>query len=128
LDEHPGDEQFPGVVVLRLDGGLFFATSDALEDRVREVALATPDITAIVLDCEGMDFIDSQGSAKMHEILELTEQAGMTLRLARVKLAVRELLARDGVLDRIGDDKTHENVDQAVNAQLAARGGSHTDL
>jgi SulP family sulfate permease len=64
----------------------------------------------------------------MHEILELTEQAGMTLRLARVKLAVRELLARDGVLDRIGDDKTHENVDQAVNAQLAARGGSHTDL
>ena len=23
---------------LRLDGGLFFATSDALEDRVREVA------------------------------------------------------------------------------------------
>jgi SulP family sulfate permease len=128
LDEHPGDEQFPGVVVLRLDGGLFFATSDALEDRVREVALATPDITAIVLDCEGMDFIDSQGSAKMHEILELTEQAGMTLRLARVKLAVRELLARDGVLDRIGDDRTHENVDQAVNAQLAARGGSHTDL
>jgi MFS superfamily sulfate permease-like transporter len=33
LDEHPGDEQFPGIVVLRLDGGLFFATSDALEDR-----------------------------------------------------------------------------------------------
>ena len=45
LDEHPGDEQFPGVVVLRLDGGLFFATSDALEDRVREVALSTPGIT-----------------------------------------------------------------------------------
>ena len=33
LDEHPGDEQFPGIVVVRLDGGLFFATSDALEDR-----------------------------------------------------------------------------------------------
>ena len=84
----PADEQFPGVVVLRLDGGLFFATSDALEDRVREVALSTPDITGIVLDCEGIDFIDSQGSAKMGEILELTEQAGVTLRLARVKPAV----------------------------------------
>ena len=65
LGEHPGDEQFPGVVVVRLDGGLFFATSDALEDRVREVALSTPEITGIVLDCEGIDFIDSQGSAKM---------------------------------------------------------------
>jgi SulP family sulfate permease len=127
LDEHPGDEQFPGVVVLRLDGGLFFATSDALEDRVREVALSTPDITAIVLDCEGMDFIDSQGSAKMCEIFELTKQAGMTLRLARVKPAVHDLLARDGTLDRIGDDKTHGNIEQAVKAQMAARGGSRAD-
>ncbi len=128
LDEHPGDERFPGVVVLRLDGGLFFATSDALEDRVREVALATPGITGIVLDCEGIDFIDSQGSAKMHEILDLTEHAGATLRLARVKPAVRELLGRDGVLERIGAGSTHADVDQAVAAQLAARGGSRADL
>ena len=128
LDEHPGDEQFPGVVILRLDGGLFFATSDALEDRVREVALSTPGITGIVLDCEGMDFIDSQGSAKMREILDLTEQAGVTLRLARVKPAVRELLARDGVLDRISDNKIHEDIDQAVEAQMASGGGSRADL
>jgi anti-anti-sigma factor len=128
LDEHPGDDQFPGVVVLRLDGGLFFATSDALEDRVREVALSTPEISGIVLDCEGIDFIDSQGSAKMREILDLTEQAGVTLRLARIKPAVRELLARDGVLDRIGDDKTYDEVDHAVAAQRAAQGGSRADL
>jgi sulfate permease, SulP family len=128
LDEHPGDEQFPGVVVLRLDGGLFFATSDALEDRVREVALSTPEITGIVLDCEGIDFIDSQGSAKMREIFDLTEQADVTLRLARIKPAVRELLARDGVLDRLGDDKTYDEVDQAVAAQMAAQGGNRADL
>jgi sulfate permease, SulP family len=128
LDEHPGDEQFPGVVVLRLDGGLFFATSDALEDRVREVALSTTGASGIVLDCGGMDFIDAQGSAKMHEILELTQQAGLTLRLARVKPAVREMLQRDGVLDRIGDDKIHGNIDQAVTAQMAAPGGSRADL
>jgi SulP family sulfate permease len=123
LADHPGDEQFSGVVVLRLDGGLFFATSDALEDRIREVALSSPDITGIVLDCEGMDFIDSQGSAKMREILEVTEQAGLTLRLARLKLAVRELLARDGVLELIGEENTHGNVDHAVEAQIAANGG-----
>ena len=128
LDEHPGDDQFPGVVVVRLDGGLFFATSDALEDRVREVALSTPEITGIVLDCEGIDFIDSQGSAKMREILDLTEQAGVTLRLARVKPDVRELLARDGVLDRIGDDKINDAVDHAVAAQIAAQGGSRANL
>lgn len=122
LDEYPTDEQFPGVVVLRLDGGLFFATSDALEDRIREVALSTPDISGIVLDCEGIDFIDSQGSAKMGEILDLTEQAGVTLRLARVKPAVYELLERDGFVERIGDAKTHGNVYRAVEAQSAERG------
>ena len=37
-----------------------------------------PDIRGIVLDCVAIDFIDSQGSAKMHEILDLTEQAGVT--------------------------------------------------
>jgi sulfate permease, SulP family len=127
LDEHPGGEVFPGVVVLRLDGGLFFATSDALEDRVREVALSTPGTTGIVLDCGGMDFIDSQGSAKMREILELTEQAGMTLRLTRVKPAVREVLKRDGVLERIGEDKIHGNIEQAVKAQMTAQGDSRAD-
>jgi len=122
LDEHPADEQFPGIVAFRLDGGLFFATSDALEDRVREVALLAPDVTAIVIDCGGMDFIDSQASAKMREILELTERAGVALRLARLKPAVREL-RRDGVLDRIGDDRTHGNVDEAVAAQMVASQG-----
>ena len=119
LDDNPGDEQFPGVVILRLDGGLFFATSDALEDRVREVALSTPDIAGIVLDCVAVEFIDSQGTAKMHEILDLTEQSGVTLRLARVKPAVRVLLERDGVLVRLGDDRIHEGVAQAVEVQMA---------
>ena len=127
LDEHPGDEQLTGVVVLRLDGGLFFATADALEDRIRDVALSVAGVTGIVLDCGGMNFIDSQGSAKMLEILELTGQAGVTLRLARLKPAVREVLERDGVLGRIGDDKIHGNVDHAVAAQLAAGEGDRTD-
>jgi anti-anti-sigma factor len=91
-----------------------------LEDRVREVALSTPDITGIVLDCVAIEFIDSQGTAKMHEILDLMEQSGVILRLARVKPAVRELLERDGVLVRIGDDRIHEGVAQAVEAQMAA--------
>jgi anti-anti-sigma factor len=127
LDEHPADEQFPGVVVLRLDGGLFFATADALEDRVREVALSTPDIAGIVLDCEGIDFIDSQGSAKMNEILELTKQAGVTLRLARVKPAVHQTLERDGFLGNLGEDRAHGNVHRAVEAQIGESGTASSE-
>jgi SulP family sulfate permease len=118
LDEHPDDERFPGVVVLRLDGGLFFATSDALEDRIRDVTLSTEGVTAVVLDCEGIDFIDSQGSAKLSELVELAEHAGIDLRLARVKPEVSEVLRRDGVLDRLGTAKIHGNVSRAVQAQI----------
>ena len=64
LDENPDDETFPGIAVLRLDGGLFFATAEALEDRVRELADDEP-LRALVLDLEGVNFIDSQGAAKL---------------------------------------------------------------
>ena len=66
LDEHPGDETFAGVVVLRLDSGLFFATAQALEDRVRAFAEdgAEP-LEAVVLDLEGVNFIDSQGAEQL---------------------------------------------------------------
>jgi SulP family sulfate permease len=117
LAEHPGDEEIRGVVAIRLDGGLFFATSDALEDRLRELIQSTPDLTGVVLDCEGINFIDSQGSAKLNDIVGLCEQAGITLRLARVKASVRAVLERDGALQRLGTDRIHGNVYRAVQAQ-----------
>ena len=116
----PGDEQIPGVVIIRLDGGLFFATSDTLEDRLRQVIHTTPDLTGIVLDCEGINFVDSQGAAKLMEMVELAEESGITLRLARLKTSVRPTLKRDGVFARFGPDRIHGNVFRAVQAQLAA--------
>ena len=120
LGEHPGDEQVPGVVIIRLDGGLFFATSDTLEDRLRQVIHTTPGLFGIVLDCEGINFVDSQGAAKLLEMVELAEESGITLRLARLKTSVRPTLERDGVVARLGPDRIHGNVFRAVQAQLAA--------
>jgi SulP family sulfate permease len=116
LAEHPDDQTIPGVAVLRLDGGLFFATSDALEDRVRDVVHTSGDLRGLVLDCEGINFIDSQGCSKLGEIVTLAKEAGITLRLARVKPSVRAVLARDGILDRIGADRIHGNVYRAARA------------
>lgn len=118
VSEHPDDERIPGVVVIRMDGGLFFATSDALEDRIREIIHTTPDLTGVVLDCAGINFIDSQGSAKMNDVLDLARDSGITLRLARLKKAVRTTLERDGVLQRIGAGHIHGNISRAVQAQI----------
>ncbi len=74
-----------------------------------------------MLDCEGIDFIDSQGAAKLSEIVTLADEAGLVLRLARVKPSIQDTLEREGVLDRMGVDNLYGNIDQAVNAHLAER-------
>jgi sulfate permease, SulP family len=125
LVENPDDETLPHLVVLRLDGGLFFATAEALEDRIRELqAGADPPLRTLVLDLEGVNFIDAQGAAKLTEIEELTGQEGISLRLARVKPNVRAVLRADGLIERIGNDHIHGNVHRAVEASSADGGGS----
>ncbi|MGO8907075.1 MAG: SulP family inorganic anion transporter [Solirubrobacteraceae bacterium] len=118
--EHPGDETFDGVIILRLDFGLSFATAEALEERIRELIEAERRPRAVVLDFAGVDFIDSQGSEKLGEIRRLTESSDVTLRVARVKPHVRAMLAADGVIDQIGRDHVYGNVYEAVEAELHA--------
>ena len=102
-----------------MDGGLFFATAEALEERVRELAEDEPGRRALVLDLEGVNFVDSQGSAKISELYELVEADGVSLRLARIKPQVLSVLEADGIIERIGADRVHGNVQLAVEAELA---------
>jgi sulfate permease, SulP family len=119
LDENPDDETFPGIAVLRLDGGLFFATAEALEVRVRGLTDDGHEIRGLVLDLEGVDFVDSQGTAKLREIHEVVSRDGVSLRLARVKPAVLKVLDADGIVELLGVDHIHGNVDRALEAELA---------
>ncbi|MFB7882673.1 SulP family inorganic anion transporter [Microbacterium sp. NPDC056057] len=117
VDANPGDEILPGVAVVRFDGGLFFATADALEDHLRDVIQANPELTGIVLDCGGINFIDSQGAASMADIVTLTRDAGVQLRLTRLKPGPRAVLEREGVIELIGADHIHGNIHRAVAAE-----------
>ncbi|GAA1439212.1 SulP family inorganic anion transporter [Leifsonia poae] len=119
VDAFPGDEIVPGVAVVRFDGGLFFATADALEDHLREVIHANPELTGIVIDCGGINFIDSQGAAKLTDVVALARDAGVNLRLTRLKPSPRAVLERDGVIDLIGADHIHGNIHRAVEAEQA---------
>ena len=121
LDENPEDETDPAVAVVRIDGGLFFATAGALDERVRAILRDQPGLHTFVLDLEGVNFVDSQGAAKMSDLHELTEANDVELRLARVKPDVFDVLAADGVIERIGRDRIHGNVHRAVEAAKRAQ-------
>jgi high affinity sulfate transporter 1 len=119
LDEHPDWLTYPGMIVMRFDSGLFFASADALQDRLRELTTeATTKVHTIVVSFEGIDFIDSQGSAQMGTITELATAYGAELRLARVKPEVMAVLRLDGVVDEIGEDHIFGNVYEATADQL----------
>jgi high affinity sulfate transporter 1 len=119
VDEYPDSETYPGLLVLRFDAGLFFASADALQDRLRELALqADPELHTIVLDFEGVNFIDSQGSAKVAELVEQATNYDIELRLTRIKPDVKNLLQRDGVIDRLGESRIYGNVYEAAADQI----------
>jgi sulfate permease, SulP family len=108
----------PGVAVVRPDGGLFFATADALHERLGQVVEAgDPPLHAVVLDLEGVNFVDAQGAAKLAELGQLATTYRITLRLARVKDPVRSVLDAEGV-ELPASASVHEAV-QAESAPLS---------
>ena len=120
IDQHPDSETYAGLVVVRFDAGLFFASAGALEDRLRElVQRSDTPYDTVVISFEGVDFVDSQGSAKIDQLIELADSYGAELRLARVKQAVVDLLERDGVIERLGPDNLYDNVYEACADHIA---------
>lgn len=120
IDEDPDAVTYPDAVVVGFDAGLHFASAASLEDRVRDlVAGADPPVRTIVLDFEGVNFIDTQGAATVGEVHETAEEFDAELRLARVKPHVRALLERDGLVDRIGPDHLYGNIYEAMADTIA---------
>jgi SulP family sulfate permease len=113
-DDSSDGEAYPGLLVLGFDAGLFFIDAGALEDRVRELTHeADPKLQVVVLDFEGVNYIDSQGAEKVGDILDLVGSHAAELRLARVKPAVMDVLLRDGVAERIGRENIYATLFEA---------------
>lgn len=116
LSDHPDGLEEDGVVVVRVDSGLFFATSEAIEQRIHSLLDQRGQVRCIVLDFEGVNFIDSQGVDTVRDVQRLLTDGGATLRLAHLKARVRVVLDRAGVLSELGPNTVHGNVHRAVEA------------
>ena len=113
--DYPDGDTYPGLLVLRFDAGLFFASADALDDRLTTLyEQADPKLHTVVLDFEGIHFIDTQGADKVAELLDAGESYDVEIRLCKVKAEVKALLRRDGLVDRIGEDRIYDTVYDAA--------------
>jgi high affinity sulfate transporter 1 len=96
VDRHPENELTPGVVVVRVESGLYFANADFVRDRLRAEA-ARPGVRALVLDAESVAFVD------ITAIRMLATLAG-TLRSSGVELAVAHEIGQVRDLIEVGDE------------------------
>ena len=115
LDQYPDSETYPGLIIIRFDGPLYFATANALRDKVRAVIADTdPPVTMVLIDMEGVNYLDLEGSDMLNEIASNMKGAGVEIHLTRVKHAVMEMLEKDGVDQIIGREHIHNNLIEAV--------------
>ena len=95
LERQPDNETDPGIVVLRVEGGLFFANADAVREQIRRHA-ASPGTRGVVLDAETMPFIDVTAASMLAELFDDLRRDGIQLVLARDIGQVRDFLGQLG--------------------------------
>jgi len=92
---HPENQQPEGVVVLRVDAGLFFANADHVRSVIRDAA-ARPGVHAVVLDTETTPFLDVTAAETLAGLADDRQREGVQPLLTRDVGQIRDLQRRRG--------------------------------
>jgi MFS superfamily sulfate permease-like transporter len=111
--EHPDDESFPGLLILRTEGRIYFGNAQNIGDRlwplVRE---ARPQV--LLLDCGGIPGLEFTALKMMSEAEEHLREEGVELWLAALSPESLDLVRRSPLGERLGRDRMFFTVPQAV--------------
>ncbi len=111
--EHPEDESFPGMLLLRPEGRIFFANAGNLAHRIRQqIVEARP--TIVVLDLGGVFDIEYTALKMLAEAEKRHRQAGVELWLARLNPGVLAMVRRSPLGEALGHERLFFNLEHAV--------------
>jgi high affinity sulfate transporter 1 len=120
VDDHPEYETFPGLVILRVDGELFFANARWFEGTVRAlVDDATPPVREVLVHAGAVPHIDTSAADVLRGLVGDLRERGVELAFARVTTSLFEHLERNGVVDVVGPERFHDTVAGGVADFLA---------
>lgn len=117
VERHPEAVTFPGLLIWRPGGDLFFASIGHVGEAV-EAALASyrPPVRHILLDAGSVNMIDTTAlDALLNAVKELQAQ-GVTIAFARVRDDVRDQMRLAGIEAAVGAENFHERVTDGVRA------------
>jgi SulP family sulfate permease len=97
VERHPGETR-AGVLLLRVDAGLFFGNVEAVNARVEEELAAQPGARDLVLVLSAVNAIDTSALFGLLELNAALAQRGVRLHLAEVKGPVMDRLKQSALL------------------------------
>lgn len=117
---HPDGRAVPGLVLFRWDAQLFFANAEVFRQQVmRTVEQASPPARWVVVVADAITQIDITAADALVELQRELQDKGVELHFAGLKGRVKDLAARDGLLDVIGAERLAPTVGAAVNRYRA---------
>jgi high affinity sulfate transporter 1 len=120
VEHYPQGETYPGLLILRFDGTLFFANAHNFVSAARQaVAAADPPPHVVLVDGESINDIDATAVIILREFHEQLKQTGVELRLASIKTHVKEVAQRGGLERAVPPEHFYPSIQTAVDAYLA---------
>ncbi len=124
VDDHPEYETFPGLVILRVDGELFFANARWFDETVRSLVSATaPPVREVLVHAGAVPYIDTTAADVVKDLIGDLREQGVELAFARVTTELYEYLERNGIVDLVGPGRFHDTVAAGVADFLRRKDG-----
>jgi anti-anti-sigma factor len=118
--EHPEDETFPGLLLLRLEGRVFFVNADRIAEKMRPlVAEAKPRVVA--LDLSGVPDLEYTALKMLIEAEKRQRERGVLVWLVGLNPEVLAMVQRSSLGKVLGREEMHFNLEVAVAKYLALR-------
>jgi high affinity sulfate transporter 1 len=124
--EHSDDESFPGLLLLRLEGRVFFLNAERIAEKLRPlIAEARPKV--VVLDLSGVFDLEYSALKMLMEGERRQREAGVMVWLVGLTPEVQAVVRRSPLRETLGPERLLFNLEIAVDryrAMLAGQLGS----
>ncbi len=119
--EHKDDEFFPGMLILRPEGRIFFANAGNIGLKLRQIIDAEqPKI--VVLDLGGVFDIEYTALRMMNDADIRLDHAGVLLWMVGLNPGVLEMVKRSPLGERLGSARLFNNLDEMITEYQRLRG------
>jgi sulfate permease, SulP family len=119
--EHADDESFPGLLLLRLEGRVFFLNAERIAEKIRPL-LAEAKPRVVVLDLGGVFDVEYSALKMLMEAERRWREAGAALWLADLTPEVYATVQRSPLGEALGGEGLLFNLEIAVDKFLALQG------